>query len=381
MYVLEVLTSVIRGGAEEVALTLARTMIREGWKVDLACPHSSSNQSLVDDLVEAGAGVHSLSIAESELGTGGMLRVMWKFIIAARLLFRLKPDVVFIHLPWQDHAMPVILASAVLGLPTIVMFHLAPKFIAISPRRIKVLNWARSRKQKWVSVSDHNRIQIAETFGIPPAEVIRIHNGANFTDRKLSVLEARFRIRQELGLAGDARIIISVCRLDKVKGLHDIVPAMRLLLKDYPDIKFVWAGEGPWKEILIEKLRAYEMLDSVVMLGRRTDIPDLLAASDIFLFPSHQEGLSLALLEAASSGIPVVASDSTSNPEIIKHMDNGLLFRTGDSCSLLEQLRFALANPEIMASLAGKARQDMGRFSLDAMLAQHMALCKQQIAN
>ena len=62
-------------------------------------------------------------------------------------------------------------------------------------------------------------------------------------------------------------------------------------------------------------------------------------------------------------------------------MENGLLFRMGDSGSLLEQLRFALSNPELMAILACKAKQDMLRFSLDAMLAQHLALCRQQVRN
>jgi len=99
----------------------------------------------------------------------------------------------------------------------------------------------------------------------------------------------------------------------------------------------------------------YGVAEAIHFLGRRRDVADLLAASDLFLFPSLYEGLPLAVLEAMATGLPVVASDCTSLPELIESGKHGLLFRSGNPCELEDNVLWALNNPNEMVRMAEAA--------------------------
>lgn len=381
MRVLEIFSSTIRGGAEEVALTLAKEMVRNRWEVHVAFPHTSQNMQLDSDFNTVGAVTHQLAIEEIPQGKYGTVKIILRSLYTAWLILRNKPSLVVIHLPWQDHAMPAILACALLDQPAVLMFHLAPLPIKIFEKRRNLIKWAQTRHQIWLAVSDHNKKQVAATFGIAEQGIWRIHNGANIHDRPARTAGSTLGLRRELGVGKDMQLVLSVGRLDMSKGLGDVVPVIPRLKAIQPSVKFIWAGEGPARHELEQLIQRHGVVDDVIFLGRRDDVPALLAECDIFLFPTHMEGLSLALLEAASTGIPVIAADSTSNPEVIQHMRNGLLFITGNSDSLFSKLKFAMENKKVMSALADQAKVDIVKFSLDLMMAQHIELYKTVFKN
>jgi glycosyltransferase involved in cell wall biosynthesis len=133
-------------------------------------------------------------------------------------------------------------------------------------------------------------------------------------------------------------------------------------------VQFVWVGDGEYQADLNYQLQEYQVKDKVSFLGYRQDIPNLLAAADLFLFPSYQEGLPFAVLEAMIYGLPIVASDTGGIPEMIVNEEHGLLFRTGDRQDLLQKLDWALNHPAAMAQMANMAQVQVQKFSEATML-------------
>src|SRR4029453_14200330 len=97
-------------------------------------------------------------------------------------------------------------------------------------------------------------------------------------------------LKHELGLPGDAPMILTVAGLREQKGHDLIIAAIDNIAEEYPDAMFVWAGEGEWKRHL-EQLALQRRVESkIIMLGHRTDVATLLGAADAFLFSSRREG-------------------------------------------------------------------------------------------
>ena len=130
--------------------------------------------------------------------------------------------------------------------------------------------------------------------------------------------------RKELGIPLDACVLISVGELTKRKNHQVVIKALALLQKgcenqkDY-EKKNIWyliCGEGPEEKKLRKQVQWYHLTKRVRFLGYRSDVKELLATSDCFLFPSKQEGLPVALMEAKAMGLPCICSDIRGNREL-----------------------------------------------------------------
>jgi glycosyltransferase involved in cell wall biosynthesis len=160
--------------------------------------------------------------------------------------------------------------------------------------------------------------------------------------------QARKSVRGELGIKPEAVLALFVGQLEQRKApLLAARAAMQAPDAGAPFLLAV-AGDGPQAP----QLRALAG-ERVRVLGYRSDVSRLIAAGDVFVHPSEREGMSLALIEAMSHGLAIVAADSSSNPEAIG--DAGLLFKAGDEASLREALLKA-SEPGVRASLGEKAK-------------------------
>lgn len=135
--------------------------------------------------------------------------------------------------------------------------------------------------------------------------------------------------RTGLGLKSDDIMLLSVGELNENKN-HQIVIRAMAQIKN-PKLQYFIAGEGTMKSHLIELAQKLNLSDQVHLLGFRKDISELLASSDIFIFPSYREGLSLALMEAMVSGTMIICSDIRGNRDLIEDGYNGYLFRPNDA--------------------------------------------------
>lgn len=374
MKLLVILPSTMRGGVEEYALKITSAAVCSGWDVHIGFPQTATTIPLIQDFADKGVRYHRLNIAEnhhSKLWAASQYGL--RLLRTLALLLKIKPDVVQIILPWPDSCLASILACGLLKVPTLVRFGLVPYRWSFSNFKLKAYAWARNRNQQWLAISENNRRLISESFQIPLAEVLRIYNGSTVRpittrDRPTSDI-ARREVRQELGLAQDQLLALTVGRLDPQKGYTDLVPTIPHLVKEFPQLQFAWVGDGSQRQELMEQVQAYGVADKVSFLGYRSDVPRLLQASDLFVFPTHYEGgQSFALAEAMAYGLPIVTSDASGIPEVISQGVHGLIVRTGDSCDLLEGLRWALRNPEPMQTMAERAQQRVSEFSHDRMV-------------
>jgi glycosyltransferase involved in cell wall biosynthesis len=169
--------------------------------------------------------------------------------------------------------------------------------------------------------------------------------------------QARTRIRASLGVPADRVVVAAVSRLVRHKGYPELAAAMRFV----PDAELWVVGErlesdrGDDMEAL---LRAAGLGDRLRLLGYRTDVAAILAAADIFVLPSHFEGLPMSVIEAMLTGLPVVATDIRGPREQVLPDVTGLIVPARQAPRLAEALRRLTEAPAMRAAMgeAGRGR-------------------------
>lgn len=173
----------------------------------------------------------------------------------------------------------------------------------------------------------------------------------------------RARLREQLGLKSGDLLISFVGELSVNKGVGELITAFGALAARYEHIHLVMIGgsssSDQWQPPINDstthtRLRYTGMIPSV-------DVVRWLNASDIFAFPSHREGLPNAVLEAASVGLPIVATMCGGIPEIIEEGVNGILIPTKDTAALIDALDCMIRNPELRAKFSTRLRADILR--------------------
>lgn len=378
-----IMPSTLRGGVEEYNLTAARGALTQGWDVHIGFPDRPGTATLIQDFRNSGITYHPLDIAEDDTPLPSVTRHIPRLFRTLRLMIALKPDVAQVTLPAPDYCLGSILACGLLKVPTMVRFGLVlPLETEINPLRIRAYQWVRCRCQQWVTISQNNRRLLAEMFHIPERDIACIYNGAKPPSIHNPGPDARAtlrrQIRQELNLPESTRLLLTVGRLNAQKGHRDLIPAIPAILREFPNVRFVWVGDGDLRPELAAQLREHQVQDKVLLLGYRSDVPRLLQAADVFVFPTHFEGgQSFAIAEAMTAGLPIVTSDASGIPEVIQHRVHGLIFPRGDQDAVGETLRWALQHPETMESFAQAARERAEDFTESTMLQNYGALWRQ----
>lgn len=193
--------------------------------------------------------------------------------------------------------------------------------------------------------------------------------------------------RFEPGAAAPARLIngggeplsgpifLNVSRLLPGKGQLELLQAFALVRDCQPAATLVIAGEGPYRSELERECDELELRDHVQLLGYREDVPALLAAADVFVFPSHFEGHSGALVEAMFAQKPIVATGIPENQESVEHAETALLVRPRHPKGLAEAMIRMLDQPEEAKRLAANARKvALERFDIRRIAERHEAL-------
>ncbi|WP_321382454.1 glycosyltransferase family 4 protein [Rhizobium sp.] len=149
--------------------------------------------------------------------------------------------------------------------------------------------------------------------------ITMIENGVHEAELSFDPL-ARSRLRQRLGIGASTAVVISLSRVILQKGVRESLLGFARLAQKRPDVAYMIAGEGDAEPMLRVMAKELNVSDKVHFLGpvSRADLPMVLSAADVFLFTSlRQEGLAIAPLEAAASGLPAILSSHLTLPELV----------------------------------------------------------------
>lgn len=193
--------------------------------------------------------------------------------------------------------------------------------------------------------------------------------------------EQRTQARIALGLSPNDLVIGCVGRLVPLKNHHRMIDIMPALLEQHPGLKLVIVGDGERHQALAEQIRRLALEQNVILAGQRSNVSTLLPAFDIFALPSQTEGVSIALLEACATGLPVVATRVGGNPEIIEDQVTGLLIPTDDNVALESSLRQLIDSPQTRQELGMRAAQWVRAHASDQALRTAYDACYARALN
>jgi glycosyltransferase involved in cell wall biosynthesis len=210
-----------------------------------------------------------------------------------------------------------------------------------------------------VAVSEEVYKIAIEKEEIRPDKIKVILNGINIIRAEKPLTQIRSRLRADLGLNPDDFIYLSVGRLTQQKGHTYLLDAVPEVLARYPENTiFIFAGDGDLRDSLEIKAADLGIGSNVYFLGTRSDVPNLLYLANVFVLPSLWEGLPLALLEAMSAGLPVVATRVEGVVTVIKHGKNGYLVPAKNSESLATAL-LEIRDNEAARKLFSKSNKNL----------------------
>jgi glycosyltransferase involved in cell wall biosynthesis len=243
-------------------------------------------------------------------------------------------------------------AARRLGLRHVITMH-GGRYFAAQWRRRVAMRWAARHSDALVAVSSATAEHLSRTLKLPPAAVTVIPNGIPFREG------ARDPVRRELGIAPDELLLVAVGNLYTVKGHMILLQALSALHRSEEQLpwRLAIAGRGDEEMPLRTFAEAEGLADRVHLLGYREDVPDILTAGDVFVMPSLSEGLPLALVEAMSAGLPVVASQVGGIPEVVEHEREALLTPPGNPDALADALRRLMRDEATRVTLGGAARR------------------------
>jgi glycosyltransferase involved in cell wall biosynthesis len=262
-------------------------------------------------------------------------------LLLARLVRDLHADVVHTHLVHADVYGG--LAAALRGAKLVSTKHNDDPF-RLGPFRYVELGLARLTSRV-VTITDSLRRFTVEKVGLPADKVTTIHYG-------MDELPGAWGENPPAELPAGARVLLAVSRLTEQKGLDVAVRALATLPDD---TVLVVLGEGPEREALAALARDLGVESRLRLRGREPDVAAWLARASVLVHPARWEGFGLAVLEAMLAGLPVVASNVSSLPELVVDGESGLLVRPDDPSALALGIARALEDGERLGA-AGRDR-------------------------
>jgi glycosyltransferase involved in cell wall biosynthesis len=177
--------------------------------------------------------------------------------------------------------------------------------------------------------------------------------------------EHRALVRAELGIGTDELVFITVANLRRTKGYDVLLNAARSVADCGLPIRFVAVGYGPMRDALQAQHAELALGDRFQFLGQRDDVLRLLAGADAFVLPSTTEGLGVALMEATSMALPIVATTVGGVPEILDDEIDALLIPPGEPAPLVEAMRRLATDPELRERLGKEAKLRSSQFDME----------------
>ncbi len=354
------------GGTEKHLVEVVRRLDRTRYDVQVCA--LSTGGPLQEEIEAMGVpvtviGFRGLRLRYYPVAFAVAFKYLWKMTAFFR---RNRFDIVHSYLFWAYvlSTPPAKLA----GVPVVVQSRRSlGDFKEHKPSYLLVERFTNRFADLFLPNSEGVRRDVMRQEHIPEERLRVIYNGVD-PDRYLVQVDEAAK-RRELGLPLSAPIAIVVANLIHYKGHRYLLEALEEVVKNHLDLRVLLVGEGPMRSEIERNASERGLGENILFLGQRTDVPELLALSDISILPSLEEGFSNTLLESMAAAKAIVATSVGGNPEAIEDGVSGLLVPPADSHSLSEAIQRLLNGKELRGRLSEAARnRAVEVFSMEAMI-------------
>lgn len=358
MKVALVIFSLTSGGAERVMSILANELTERGYDIVLI-----SGDSIDTDFYTLRKNICRESIEQKKVSTNIMSAIMNNIVKIYRLrsMFRKhNPELIISFMDRMN--VSVLIASKWLSVPVIVSEHTNPQRMHLKGILSKVRLWT----YKWaaavvVLISDHK--QELEKF-VPSSHIYVIPNPA---------LPTKLNIKWTLPFSMPSPSVVAMGRLVPLKGFDLLLKAFAKC--QYDNWSLVILGEGEQRNQLLSMIKKLNLESRVMLPGRVNNPGEVFQRSDFFVLSSRVEGFPMALLEAMSSGLPVISFDCPTGPsEIIRDGIDGILVPMGDIEAMTTAMNRLMGNKKERLRLAKNAREVVDRYSVSMVMEKWIKL-------
>jgi len=342
------------GGAERQAQLQAEELVRRGHQVTVVCPREPG--------LDSGGTINGVRIRRFRIpwaSTGR--RPLQALQLTLFLMRNLRHyDLVHVHLAGLQTEVATPLAH-LFGRPLYVK-------VATGGEHGDVLNyWSLPGLPRRYGLRHADRVQaiskqIAEdlrSVGIAEQAIVQLPNGVDIARfRPGQRDESRAALRERMRLPADRLLVLFVGRFDAQKGLFELLDAWKQLA--FENATLLLVGGSEWSPVDFLDLGGKH----VELRGFTPEIGDYYRAADVFVLPSHSEGMSNALLEAMTSGLAVISTRVGAAEEMVEHERNGLLVTPGSVDELAEALARLVTDESLRARLAREAAASVDVYDL-----------------
>ena len=344
------------GGAEQQARLQAESLARRGHRIDVVCARTPGHSSETID----GVRVHRLPRVEIRY----LRTVTYLVMLAAFLTLRLRRyDLVHVHLANLQADIAVAIARVVRR-PSYVKVAAGGPLGEIG--RLRPISWITRysglRHAALVQAISEEIADDVRRIGVPDSRILRIPNGV-IAPRTPTTRNGRATARAELGLDPDDTIVLYAGRMERAKGVGELLASWRGLDRDGATLLLV--GRPGLKE----PVAMSSLPPRAEYHPWTTRMGAYLRAADIFVLPSYTEGMSNAMLEAMAAGLPTIATRVGAAAELVSDGSSGLLIDAGDRDGLDRALTTLLSDASLRTSLGATGRRTvMRRYDIEAVV-------------
>jgi len=358
--VLFLVTSMPVGGAETLLMNLVRRMDRSRFAPEIVC---LKERGPLGEVLTAEMPIHS-DLLTSKYDLRILFR-LWKLMRSPRA------DAV-VTVGAGDKMFWGRLAARLAGVPVIASALHSTGW----PDSIGRLNRLLTRwTDAFIGVADAHAVHLVEQERFPRQKVHTIYNGI---DTERFHPGENLELRRELGIPANAPVVGILAALRPEKNHELFLNGAAEIARAMPEAHFLIIGDGPRRSELEHLANELAIAEKTHFLGSRDDVPEVLRAINVVALTSHNEASPVSILEALSTGIPVVATRVGSVPETVVPNETGKLFAAGDLAGFVESTLDLLRNPQIASRLGHTGRQrTIDRWSLDSMVAGYETLLSQ----
>lgn len=355
-------------GGENYLLTLFRNLDRKRFQPIVVLPNDGSLRKPLEDL-----GVEVIVVVANH----GWLtpdRAWYSLVAGLQSRVKVIADIItskhiaIVHTN-SNHRFEGALAACLTGIPHLYLAHIEyqpemPLFLRL-PFSVDSFSALMSELSDQIVAVSHS-VSATLAKHVADDKLLVIHNGLELNLFDVTLTEHANQLKEQLSIPLDSLLITAVGRIAFDKGFDYFVDVAKLILQQHKtSVHFILVGGEEnldFANLLKQKVTDYAISDHFHFLGFRTDIPNILAASDVFVLSSRKEGHPYVMLEAMASNCAVVAFNCAGVEETIVEGDSGFIVPIGDINTMAERLLLLIDSVDLRQTLAKSAKQRIKAF-------------------